>query len=370
MARVRRTVKLLEPPAAVQGEDRPQDGVQVEPRAVESSSAGANGSRCWCRSSRTARSPGSTRTRFRSSPRCLRRSMPTSPSASWWSRGRQEDAKRCESASVAPTTRPRPGRFAVTDKLKVTDAGLALRLLRARADRPPDQAARGLARRRPPRDPRDQRPRPASASRSASAACASTRGTRAGCCDSIPLGTPVFIQAEPDLTAAPPRWVTSTSVKACLRLPGPARRARRGRAPLPGRRGRARRRRRLLPGGLHRGAARLSRAAHARQPARLAAEDRAAQGDRRPPRRAPAGRCRCRSRPRSCGAEPAVPVDGEPGLGARPRAAREAADGGLPAQRRRPLLRGGRRRRSTAPQDAARRNVHEGLKKLREELVA
>ena len=47
------------------------------------------------------------------------------------------------------------GRYAVTDKLEPTDGDLALRLLRARADRAPDAARAGLARRGPARDPRD-----------------------------------------------------------------------------------------------------------------------------------------------------------------------------------------------------------------------
>ena len=49
------------------------------------------------------------------------------------------------------------GRFAVTDKLDADRRHLALRLLRARAHRPPDQARAGLAGRRPPRHPRHAR---------------------------------------------------------------------------------------------------------------------------------------------------------------------------------------------------------------------
>ena len=57
---------------------------------------------------------------------------------------------------------------------------LPLRLLRARALRPPDEADRRLAGRRPARDPRDPEPRDGRARPPRSAACGRIRGTSGG----------------------------------------------------------------------------------------------------------------------------------------------------------------------------------------------
>ena len=102
----------------------------------------------------------------------------------------------------------------------------------------------------------------------------------------------------------------------------------------------------------------------ARQPARLAVPDRAEQVDRRPPRARPAGGAgggRAR-------ASPSPTADGDPELWARlrelPAKQRTAVFCrtvlGMPYEELAMLL--------ESSEDAARRNVHEGLKRLREEL--
>ncbi len=68
------------------------------------------------------------------------------------------DTVRTLHVAIGRRDNPTPkGRFSVTDRLKVTSARLALRLLRAGADRAPDRPAALLARRRPPGRARDQR---------------------------------------------------------------------------------------------------------------------------------------------------------------------------------------------------------------------
>ena len=93
------------------------------------------------------------------------RRRPTSGSAST---ARAAMARRCAAAAKVlrrfpvavgrPGTETPLGRFAVTDLLLTRAPRLALRLLRRRALRPPDEAAAGLAGRRPPGDPRDAEP--------------------------------------------------------------------------------------------------------------------------------------------------------------------------------------------------------------------
>ena len=110
----------------------------------------------------------------------------------------RHDGKTVRKLHVAIGRKDNPtpkGRFSVTDRLQVTSAGLALRLLRARADRPPDQPAALLARRRPAGRARDQRRVEHRRSRSASAACARTRRQARWLINHIPLGSPVFIHA-------------------------------------------------------------------------------------------------------------------------------------------------------------------------------
>ena len=117
-----------------------------------------------------------------------------------------------------------------------------------------------------------------------------------------------------------------------------------------------------LPGDLDRGAARVPEAAPGRQPARLAVPDRAEQVDRRPPCARPAGgagRGRAGARPRP------LPDGDDPELWARlrelPTKQRTAVFCrsvlGMPYDELAVLL--------ESSEDAARRNVHEGLKRLK-----
>ena len=159
IARVRRTVKLLDVPRReVQGEDRPEDGVPLEPRALgrQAPRRMARGAGAGARQRRGRLDPPGPGVGVRH--RVVGRSMSTSPSASWWCGRTARRCARCESASAAPTIPTPKGRFAVTDKLKVTQAGLPLRLLRPRPQRPSDQAPARLARRRPPRGARHREP--------------------------------------------------------------------------------------------------------------------------------------------------------------------------------------------------------------------
>ena len=158
----------------------------------------------------------------------------------------------------------------------------------------------------------------------------------------------------PDVTAAAP-------------VPGPARPPRRRRARRPARRGRPRRRRRLLPGDLPRRAARLSEARARRQPARLADDDRPPQGGRPPPRQraaAAAGRGGRGDRGRARRApEPDAGVWAR--VGALPPKQRAAVTlryaGDLPHAEIAAAL-------GCSP-EAARRSLHEGIKRLRKELA-
>ena len=91
--------------------------------------------------------------------------------------------------SATPT-----GRFAVTDKLNGGNYGRLLRLLHHRPLRPPAEPSARLARRRPPRHPRDEQPRRRSAPAPRRAACTPATSALRTLMRRVPLGTPVFIR--------------------------------------------------------------------------------------------------------------------------------------------------------------------------------
>ena len=203
--------------------------------------------------------------------------------------------------------------------------------------------------------------------------------TSSGPASDIPANTPPASRAAPaaipmtrltmfrllDLTFKPPWGVTTyeDGIRGIARsLPEIPRRAPRPGARVPASDGGAGRCRRLLSGDVHGSPAQL-REPRRRQPARLGDDDRAQQGDRPPPR---------------------------PGPRAIPKADRAGGGGFRPAERdpelwaavgRAPATSSGPRSRCASPptcayrevaaamdtsEEAARRNVHEGLRKLRE----
>ena len=277
-------------------------------------------------------------------------------------RAQRQDRPPLRDRGRAAGKQRRPsGRFSVTDKLRVTDPGspygcCVLALSGHQTHLPAE-----LARRRPPRRARDEgavEPRPGGEPR------LHARDLDAGALadQDDPAGHAAVRQGLISRTAAAARSVSVNlpPFQALLEE------HRSGRVPLPGRDGGAVGGRRRVPGDLDRGAARVPAAAAGGQPARVAVPDRAEQVDRRPPRARPAG---CAGGGRA-GARVA-PRAGAPrtrSLWARlrelPAKQRTAVFCrvvlGMPYDELAALL--------ESSEDAARRNVHEGLKRLREEL--
>ena len=119
-----------------------QDGVEVAAHPRGGRARAATGWPCSCRSSRTARSAGSRTRRWRGSRRWPGRCTPTSPSAGCTVRRNGERVRNFKvgvgQARVPDAGRPLRGHRQAAGEL----ARLPLRLLRARAQRAPDQAAR------------------------------------------------------------------------------------------------------------------------------------------------------------------------------------------------------------------------------------
>ena len=166
IVRVRKTVKLLDSPGGqVQGEGR-RPGPSSSRRACSrSSSAGANGSRCSCRSSTTGEIAWMHQDKVSESG-TVAWSMHVDLSKRHLVRpqGRRGHAQGAD-RDRPPRPRDAQGALRGDRQAEGLRPELSLRLLRARAHRPPDQAAAGLARRRPPRGARHARTSPASASR-------------------------------------------------------------------------------------------------------------------------------------------------------------------------------------------------------------